>query len=65
MKKIFIKFLNGRGSKSLPLTVFLAEKTESNYDTVNKRGASSFFMLVKYNNVFKLDKKLLKCRKCF
>jgi hypothetical protein len=33
MKKNFIKFLNRRGSKSLPLTVFLAEKTEPNYDT--------------------------------
>jgi hypothetical protein len=33
MNKNFIKFLSGRGSKSLPLTVFLAEKTEPNYDT--------------------------------
>jgi hypothetical protein len=34
MIKIFIKFLSGRGPKSLPLTVFLAKKTEQNYDTV-------------------------------
>jgi hypothetical protein len=35
-KKKFIKFMSGRGSKSLSLTVFLAEKTEitePNYDT--------------------------------
>jgi hypothetical protein len=34
-EKNFIKFLSGRGSKSLPLTIFLAEKTEPNYDTVH------------------------------
>ncbi len=34
-KKIKIKFLSGRGSKSLPLTVFLVEKTEPNYETAN------------------------------
>jgi hypothetical protein len=33
MKKNFIKFLSGRGSKSIPLIIFLAEKTEPNYDT--------------------------------
>jgi hypothetical protein len=33
MKKISIKFLSRRGSKSPPLTIFLAEKTEPNYDT--------------------------------
>ncbi len=35
MKKNVIKFLSWRGSKNLPLTVFLAEKmekTEPNYD---------------------------------
>jgi hypothetical protein len=35
-KKNFIKFSSRRGSKSLPLTVFLAEKTEPNYDTASK-----------------------------
>ncbi len=36
-EKNFIQFLSGRGPKSLPLTVFLAEKTEKtepNYDLV-------------------------------
>jgi hypothetical protein len=32
-EKNFIKFLSGRGPKSFQLTVFLAEKTEPNYDT--------------------------------
>jgi hypothetical protein len=32
-EKIFKKFLSGRGSKSNSLSAFLAEKTESNYDT--------------------------------
>ncbi len=32
-KKISTKFLSGRGSKNPPLTIFLAEKTEPNYDT--------------------------------
>jgi hypothetical protein len=35
-KNNVIKFLRGRGSKSLPLTGFLAEKTEPNYDTANR-----------------------------
>ncbi len=34
-KNNYIKFLSGRGPKSLPLTVFLAEKTEPNYDTAD------------------------------
>jgi hypothetical protein len=31
-KNFFLKFISRRGSKNLPLTVFLAEKTEPNYD---------------------------------
>ncbi len=33
--KISKKFLGGRGSKILPVIVFLAEKTEPNYDTAH------------------------------
>jgi hypothetical protein len=32
-RKSFLKFVRGRGSKSLPLSFFLAEKMEPNYDT--------------------------------
>jgi hypothetical protein len=39
-KKNFIKFFSERGPKSLALTVFLAEKTEPNYDTVYKLSIS-------------------------
>jgi hypothetical protein len=40
-KKNFIKFLSGKGLKSLALTFFLAEKTEPNYDTGHERAYKS------------------------
>ncbi len=45
-KKFFKKFLSARGSKSLPLTVFLVEKTEPNYDTGNNRLSNYLFGLI-------------------
>ncbi len=63
-EKIFKKFLSGRGSKILPLTVFLADKTEPNYDTGYKRLEIQLTLKVLRGKVKKLPifhEKQLKC----
>jgi hypothetical protein len=60
-KKNFIKFISGRGSKNLRLTVFLAEKTEPNYETAYNNIIYDFKLKVshidkqeKYNFIYSM-----------
>jgi hypothetical protein len=47
-EKNFIKFLSGRGSKSLQLTVFLGEKKDPNYDTAYSLNLTfKFYLFIK------------------